>query len=60
MNGYYTKKRRSTLKVLDLLAAMTVIFLFYAVGLALVDAIDAEQEKHLLSPAVRTEVVARW
>jgi hypothetical protein len=61
MMDYYTRKRRSTLKALDLLGIYTVFFILFALcGAVLVEAIDADQEQYLLSPSERTEIVARW
>lgn len=59
--SYYDEQREKNLKVLDLLAIYVVFAILFALcGLALVDAIDADQEQNLLSPSERAEIVARW
>lgn len=59
--SYYDEQREKNLKALDMLAIYVVFAILFALcGMALVDAIDKDQEQNLLSPSERVEVVSRW
>ena len=59
--SYYTRKRRKTLAVLDLLWQWSLLFILFGfLAQSCADAIDKTQQQHELSLKDRAAVVATW